>query len=140
MNIETLIKGKEEVEKEVANLFLANLRKLVGNRFVGLRYYSNSADTVKKYNISLGVKKHIKGTGRKDEPQFAFVAYDHNAKHYRTFNLANFKYIKFQDRFFTFDDIYYNDQRDLVSEEVSAYTIQPVGSRDQIHGSIWYVI
>ena len=130
----------EKQEKEVADQFLTNLRELIGNRFVGLRYYSNSADTVKKYNISLGVKKHIKGTGRKDEPQFSFVAYDHNAKHYRTFNLANFKYIKFQDRFFTFDDIYYNDQRDLVSEEVSAYTIQPVGSRDQIHGSIWYVI
>ena len=130
----------EKQEKEVADLFLANLRKLVGNRFVGLRYFSNSADAVKKYNISLGVKKHIKGTGRKDEPQFAFVAYDHNAKHYRTFNLANFKYIKFQDRFFTFDDIYYNDQRDLVSEELSEYTIQPVGSRGQIHGRIWYVI
>ena len=130
----------EKQEKEVVDLFLANLKKLVGNRFVGLRYYSNSADIVKKYNISLGVKKHIKGTGRKDEPQFAFIAYDHNRKGYRTFNLMNFKYIKFQDRFFTFDDIYYNDQRDLVSEEMSEYTIQPVGSRDQIHGSIWYVI
>ena len=106
MNIETLIKGKEEVEKEVANLFLANLRKLVGNRFVGLRYFSNSADTVKKYNISLGVKKHIKGTGRKDEPDFAFVAYDHNAKHYRTFNLANLKYLSFRGRFYNFEDIY----------------------------------
>ena len=126
----------QDIEQQVAEQFLDNLKRLVGNRFVGLRYYSNSADAVKKYNISLGVKKHIKGTGRKDEPQFAFVAYDHNAKHYRTFNLANFKYIKFQDRFFTFDDIYYNDQRDLVSEELSKYNIQPVGSRDQIHGSI----
>ena len=130
----------EQQEKEVVDLFLANLKKLVGNRFVGLRYYSNSADIVKKYNISLGVKKHIKGTGRKDEPEFSFIAYDHNRKGYRTFNLMNFKYIKFQDRFFTFDDIYYNDQRDLVSEELSEYTIQPVGIRDQIHGSIWYVI
>ena len=130
----------EKQEKEVADLFLANLRKLVGNRFVGLRYYSTNEGKVKKYNISLGVKKHIKGTGRKDEPEFSFIAYDHNKKGYRTFNLMNFKYIKFQDRFFTFDDIYYNDQRDLVSEEVSEYTIQPVGSRDQIHGSIWYVI
>ena len=130
----------EKQEKKVADQFLTNLRELIGNRFVGLRYYSNSADAVKKYNISLGVKKHIKGTGRKDEPEFSFIAYDHNRKGYRTFNLMNFKYIKFQDRFFTFDDIYYNDQRDFVSEEMSEYTIQPVGSRDQIYGSIWYVI
>ena len=126
----------EKQEKKVADQFLTNLRELIGNRFVGLRYYSNSADAVKKYNISLGVKKHIKGTGRKDEPEFSFIAYDHNRKGYRTFNLMNFKYIKFQDRFFTFDDIYYNDQRDFVSEEMSEYTIQPVGSRDQIYGSI----
>ena len=126
--------------KEVADQFLVNLKELVGNRFVGLRYYSTNEGKVKKYNISLGVKKHIKGTGRKDEPEFSFIAYDHNRKGYRTFNLMNFKYIKFQDRFFTFDDIYYNDQRDLVSEELSEYTIQPVGSREQTHGSIWYVI
>ena len=92
--------------KEVADQFLVNLKELIGNRFVGLRYYSNSADAIKKYNISLGVKKHIKGTGRKDEPDFAFVAYDHNAKHYRTFNLANFKYLSFKGRFYNFQDIY----------------------------------
>jgi hypothetical protein len=126
----------EKQEKEVADLFLANLRKLAGNRFVGLRYYSTNEGKVKKYNISFGVKKHILGTGRKDEPEFSFIAYDHNRKGYRTFNLRNFKYIKFQDRFFTFDDIYYNDQRDFVSEELSEYTIQPVGSREQTHGSI----
>ena len=130
----------EKQEKEVVDLFLANLRELVGNRFVGLRYYSTNEGKVKKYNISLGVKKHIKGTGRKDEPEFSFIAYDHNSKGYKTFNLMNFKYIKFQDRFFTFDDIYYNDQRDFVSDELSEYNIQPVGSREQIHGSIWYVI
>ena len=101
--IQTFTLGQE---KEVADQFLANLRELIGNRFVGLRYYSNSADAVKKYNISLGVKKHIKGTGRKDEPQFAFVAYDHNAKHYRTFNLANFKYLSFRGKFYSFEDIY----------------------------------
>ena len=101
--IQTFTLGQE---KEVADQFLANLRELIGNRFVGLRYFSNSADTVKKYNISLGVKKHIKGTGRKDEPQFAFVAYDHNAKHYRTFNLANFKYLNFRGKFYSFEDIY----------------------------------
>ena len=101
--IQTFTLGQE---KEVADQFLANLRELIGNRFVGLRYYSNSADAVKKYNISLGVKKHIKGTGRKDEPDFAFVAYDHNAKHYRTFNLANFKYLSFKGRFYNFQDIY----------------------------------
>ncbi len=95
-----------DIEQQVADQFLDNLKSLVGNRFVGLRYYSNSADIVKKYNISLGVKKHIKGTGRKDEPNFAFVAYDHNAKHYRTFNLANFKYISFRGRFYSFEDIY----------------------------------
>ena len=101
--IQTFTLGQE---KEVADQFLANLRELIGNRFVGLRYYSNSADAIKKYNISLGVKKHIKGTGRKDEPQFAFVAYDHNAKHYRTFNLANFKYLNFRGKFYSFEDIY----------------------------------
>ena len=101
--IQTFTLGQE---KEVADQFLANLRELIGNRFVGLRYYSNSADAVKKYNISLGVKKHIKGTGRKDEPEFSFVAYDHNAKHYRTFNLANFKYLSFRGKFYSFEDIY----------------------------------
>ena len=101
--IQTFTLGQE---KEVADQFLANLRELIGNRFVGLRYYSNSADAIKKYNISLGVKKHIKGTGRKDEPEFSFVAYDHNAKHYRTFNLANFKYLSFRGKFYSFEDIY----------------------------------
>jgi len=106
MNTETLIKGKEEVEKEVSDKFLRNLRSLVGNKFVGLRYFSSNIGEVKQYNISLGVKKHIKGTGRKDEPPFAFVAYDHNAKHYRTFNLSKFKYVNFKGKFYTFDDIY----------------------------------
>ena len=96
----------EKQEKEVADLFLANLRKLVGNRFVGLRYYSTNEGRVKKYNISLGVKKHIKGTGRKDEPEFSFIAYDHNRKGYRTFNLANFKYLSFRGKFYSFEDIY----------------------------------
>ena len=106
MNIETLIKGKEEVEKEVSAKFLRNLRSLVGNRFIGLRYFSSNAGEVKQYNVSFGVKKHIKGTGRKDEPEFSFTAYDHNRKGYRTFNLANFKYINFKGRFYNFEDIY----------------------------------
>ena len=46
-----------DIEQQVADQFLDNLKSLVGNRFVGLRYYSNSADIVKKYKTS-NKKKH----------------------------------------------------------------------------------
>ena len=107
MSIE-ILDGTESIsmEKEVADQFLRNLKSLVGNKFIGLRYYSTNDRKFKKYNISFGVKKHIKGTGRKDEPEFSFIAYDHNRKGYRTFNLAKFSYINFRGRFYTFGDIY----------------------------------
>tara|TARA_Y100001960_G_C14520651_1_gene751100 strand:- start:190 stop:525 length:336 start_codon:yes stop_codon:yes gene_type:complete len=103
-----ILDGTESIsiEKEVADEFVKKLKSLVGNKFIGLRYYSKNEGKFKKYNISFGVKKHIKGTGRKDDPEFSFTAYDHNKKGYRTFNLAKFSYINFRGRFYTFGDIY----------------------------------
>ena len=107
MSIE-ILDGTESIsiEKEIADEFVKKLKSLVGNKFIGLRYYSTNDRKFKKYNISFGVKKHIKGTGRKDEPEFSFIAYDHNRKGYRTFSLAKFSYINFRGRFYTFGDIY----------------------------------
>ena len=46
-------------------IYKRNLRKLITDKFVGLRYFSNNEQKFKIYNVRLGVTKHIKGTGKK---------------------------------------------------------------------------
>jgi len=96
--------------QEVTDRFVDNFKELVGNRYIGLRYYSTQEKKVKKYNIQFGVKKHIKGTGRTDNPDFHFIAWDRNAKTYKSFSIANFRYVRFQEKFWTFSNIYDNDK------------------------------
>lgn len=86
-------------------IYKRNLRKLITDKFVGLRYFSNNEQKFKIYNVRLGVTKHIKGTGKENKKDNLIVAYDLKAKHYRSFNVAEIAYVKYKNKFYTQDDI-----------------------------------
>ena len=86
-------------------IYKRNLRKLITDKFVGLRYFSTNEQKFKIYNVRLGVKKHIKGTGKENSKDNLITAYDRHAKHYRTFNVALIAYVKYKNKFYTQDDI-----------------------------------
>jgi len=86
-------------------IYKRNLKKLITDKFVGIRYFSNNENKHKIYNIRLGVKKHIKGTGKVNDKPYNITAYDRHARHYRSFNINLISYVKYKNKFYTQEDI-----------------------------------
>ena len=93
------------LDDNIYPLYIRNLRKLITDKFGGLRYFSTNEQKFKIYNVRLGVTKHIKGTGKENKKDNLIVAYDLKAKHYRSFNVAEIAYVKYKNKFYTQDDI-----------------------------------
>jgi len=85
-------------------LYKENLKKIVGDCFFSVRYYSTNKGRYENYgSLLLNVKKHLKG-GESTAQEHTFTAYDMSAKHYRSFVISKPAFVKC-GQFYTQDAI-----------------------------------
>jgi len=89
---------------DTIKLYKENLKKIVGDCFFSVRYYSTNKGRYENYgSLLLNVKKHLKG-GESTAKEHTFTAYDMSAKHYRSFVISKTAFVKC-GQFYTQDAI-----------------------------------
>jgi len=98
-NMNTLTSGTKVSRQEAVDL----IRNSKG-KFITVTFTKKSDGTERVMNCRLGVKKDLKGTGRKIDTSKFIGVWDRTKHDYRVINIAGIKYLTIQGKEYAVDD------------------------------------